>query len=291
MLKIKIFYKKIIIVVPKDFKIISIMAVFNEADIISPSIKYLIEQGIEVYVIDNWSTDGTYELAKKFEGKGLVGLERFPKDGPSKYFKLKDIVLHAEKISQKLKANWLIWQDCDEILKSPWKNLNLKEGIFIVDKSGYNAIDHTVIDFHPVDNNFETGTNYDDYFKYFEFGKKPGHFGQIKTWKKLDELISLHSHGHQVLFKSRKVYPYKFLLKHYPIRSQKHGEKKIFLERISRWYKPERARGWHAHYEDIRKGHNFLHFPEKLKYFDDKFYKKYLIELISGIGIINVLKK
>jgi len=262
------------------------MAVFNEADIIVPSLKYLVDQGIGVYIIDNWSTDETFELAKKFVGKGLVGIERFPVNGPPDYFNLKDILKRVEKLSQELDADWFIRQDCDEIRTPPWSDSNLKDAIYAVDKSGYNAIDHTVIDFHPVDNDFKSGSDFEKYFKYFEFGKRTGHFIQIKAWKKIKEQILLTSTGgHQTAFKGRQIYPYKFLLKHYPIRSQKHGEKKVILERIPRWDPAAKAIGWHVQYDSIHEGHNFLYSPTQLEFFDEDFHKKYLIEIISGVGI------
>jgi len=271
---------------PEKFKVISIMAVFNEADIIIPSIKYLVNQGIDVYVIDNWSTDGTYELIKNFEGKGLVGIERFPSSGPSSHFIIQDILSRDEKLTQELDADWFIHQDCDEIRASPWPDVNLKDAIYMADKSGFNAIDHTIIEFRPLDNEFKSGSNFENHFHYYEFSKEFAHFFQVKAWKNLAIPISLaDSGGHQVTFKGIRVYPFKFLLKHYPIRSQSHGEKKVFKERKTRWYKPEQSKGWHAHYDVISEGHNFLYQREKLEFFEEEFYKKFLVERISGIGI------
>jgi len=271
---------------PDDFKVIAIMTAFNEADIIQSSIKNLIDQKIDVYLIDNWSTDETYELAKKFKDDGLIGIERFPKDGPSDYYTWGAMLSRVEKLTQELDANWFIHHDSDEVRMSPWHNVNLKNAIYAVDKAGFNAIDHSVIDFHPTDDNFQPGSNFQEYLKYFEFGKRRGLFVQIKAWKNLDIPIFLsNSGGHEASFKGRKVFPYKFLLKHYPIRSQSHGEKKIFIEREPRWYKPERSHNWHRHYDVVSEGHNFLYMPEKLECFDEDFYKKFLLERISGIGI------
>ena len=280
------FRKKNDLISPQNFKVIAIMTVYNEEDIITHSIKNLVNQNIGVYVIDNWSNDETYNLAKKFLGKGLIGIEKFPPTGPSKYFKLESLLSRVEELSQSLNANWFISQDCDEIRKSPWKGLNLRDGIYMVDKAGFNAIDHTVINFAPIDNDFIPGTNFEKHFDYFEFGNEPGHFLQIKAWKNLGIPVSLaHSGGHEISFKARKVYPYKFLLKHYPIRSQSHGEKKVFKERKVRWYKPEVSRGWHVHYEQFKENQKFLRDLSDLKIFDDQFYKKYLVEIISGVGI------
>ena len=50
--------------------------------------------------------------------------------------------------------------------------MNLKEAIYVVDKMGYNAIDHTVIVFEPIDNSFSQDLDFEEHFKYFHFGKK-----------------------------------------------------------------------------------------------------------------------
>jgi len=54
---------------------------------------------------------------------------------------------------------------------------------------------------------------------------------------------------------------------------------------MPRWYKPERSKRWHHQYDHVQKGHNFLYLPVNLKYFDDEFYKEFLVERISGIGL------
>jgi hypothetical protein len=147
--------------------------------------------------------------------------------------------------------------------------LSLRDAILKVDREGFNCIDHTVLTFHPIDNAFAAGVDFEAYFNYFEFSDRPGQFVEIKAWKNLGQRISLSkSGGHEVRFDGRRTYPFRFLLKHYPVRSQAHGEKKIFRERKPRWFPRERARGWHTHYDHINEGHSFLRLPEELKRFD-----------------------
>jgi glycosyltransferase involved in cell wall biosynthesis len=272
----------------RPLRVVAFMYSYNEADIIVPSLQRLINQGIEVYLIDNWSTDSTYDLAKQFEGRGLVGLERFPKQGPAQYFNLRDLLGRIEVLAREVDADWFIHNDVDLVQVPPWVGVSLKEGIRRVDDAGYNAIDHTVIVFHPVDNNYPPGTDFEAYFRYFDFGKRPGHFLQIKAWKNLRRTIFLADFGdHEVQFEGRRVYPYKFLMKHYPVRSQEHGERKIFADRIPRWNPKERANGWHIQYDDLKSGHVFLRSTSDLMFYDEvKFNEKFLIERLSGIGIL-----
>src|SRR6185436_18030031 len=97
------------------------------------------------------------------------------------------------------------------------------------------------------------------YFRHFTFGNHPGYFLQKKAWKNYKRPISLiPSGGHEVTFEGRRVYPFKFLLRHYPVRSQEHGEKQVFRERKARWNPEERAKLWHVHYDAIEEGHMFV---------------------------------
>lgn len=255
--------------VKDNFRVVALISAYNEEDIIVPCLKYLIKQGVEVYLLDNWSTDSTVELASEFLGKGLLAIEKFPHGRPSSHYVWTDILSRMEQLTREIVADWFVFQDVDEIRSSPWPGLSLRDAILKVDREGFNCIDHTVITFHPIDNDFRGGDDFEAYFKYFEFSDRPGQFLEIKAWKNLRRRISLSkSGGHEVRFAGRRTYPHRFLLKHYPVRSQAHGEKKIFRDRKPRWLAEERFNGWHTHYDHIKNGHSFLRQPGELTLFD-----------------------
>jgi glycosyltransferase involved in cell wall biosynthesis len=258
------------------------MAAYNEADIIVRSIEKLLAQRIEVYLIDNWSDDGSYEVIAEQLGSKLIGLERFPKTGPAEHFDLHSLLLRKEELAKTLQADWFINCDADEVRSSPWPGVSLRDAIYFVDRKGFNAIDHTIAEFHPVDIGFQQGVDFEDYFKWFSFAS---HGTQIKTWKNTGQPVLLAaSGGHNVWFEGRCIYPYKFLVKHYPIRSQEHGVRKVFRERRSRYHPAEKAIGWHSHYDNIHENYNFLKSTAALIRFDvNHFYGNYLIERLTGI--------
>ncbi len=64
---------------------------------------------------------------------------------------------------------------------------------------------------------------------------------QIRCWKKTDRIDLAATGGHDAHFPSRSVFPLRFILRHYPIRSQAHGERKVFEERQNRFLDCERA--------------------------------------------------
>src|SRR5689334_12709713 len=63
-----------------SFRVIAIIAAFNEGDMVSAVIGHLVKNGIEVYLIDNHSTDDTVEQARTWLGRGLINIETFPNE-------------------------------------------------------------------------------------------------------------------------------------------------------------------------------------------------------------------
>jgi hypothetical protein len=270
---------------PASFRVVAFMAAYNEADIIVQSIKKWTDQGVRVHVLENWSTDATYELAKELEGRLPVTVERFPKDGPSQYFDWGAMLGRMEELAGEIEADWFVRRGADEVLSSPWPGVSYRDALYVVDQAGFNCVDHTIVEFHPVDDSFAAGMDHEAYFRHFDL-KHLSHPRQRKAWKNCGLPIStIPSAGHDVVFAGRRIYPFKFLLKHYSFRSQKQAERKVFRERKARWNPKERARGWHIHYDAMKEGHRFVKLTSEKEVFDEvDFNKTYLVERLSGIG-------
>ena len=270
---------------PDNFRVVAFMAAYNEEDIIVQSIQKWTDQGVAVHVLENWSTDRTYDLAMGLARKLPVTVERFPVGGPSPYFDWGALLERIEVLSKEIDADWFVRRGADEVLVSPWQGMTYKDALFFVDRLGFNSVDHTIVEFHPVDDGFKAGMDHETYFRHFDF-KNLSHSNQRKAWKNIGQSIaSIESAGHDVTFHGRRVYPFKFLLKHYAFRSQQHGEKKVFVERKARWNPKERAKGWHVHYDAIREGHRFIQRASEKSLFEEHdFNKTYLVERLAGIG-------
>jgi len=270
---------------PDNFRVVAIMTVYNEEDVIGPAIDKLVGDGVGVYVIDNWSTDRSFEIARGFEGRGLAGLERFP-EAPSDRFALQPLLRRVSAVAGTLKADWCIHHDADERRCGPWPGLGLRDALWRVDRSGFSAVDHTVANYRPIDDRFEPGSDFERQMRHFEFGRTGDLLLQIKAWKNVGEVDLATWAGHQAVFPGRRIFPYKFLLKHYPIRSQSHGERKILRDRAARWDPHERALGWHVHYDGIAPGQSFLREPGEL--IEDRGAETralYMPEMLTGAGL------
>lgn len=270
--------------VDDKFKVLAIMHAYNEADILEMTLEYLLSQEIDVYVVDNWSDDGTYEIANLFHEKypERVFLERFPVEGKQDFYDWYHQLERTERLSLEKDYNWYIHYDVDEMRIAPWKNRNLREAIYYIDYLGYNLIENTVIDFKLTQDEHENIFMQDTYFDFRHY--KAG-FRQRKTWKKNDFIDLKKSGGHIAKIEYPRIFPLKILNRHYPFRSMEQARKKVFVDRKPRFIKEKEKLGWHGHYDYILKDEDLLTNTSKLILWNNDVWERYFISLFLGCGI------
>jgi glycosyltransferase involved in cell wall biosynthesis len=269
--------------------ITAIIHCFNEADIISETIRHLIEQGIKVVAIDNWSQDGTYETLIQMRNRSdLIEVLRFP-ETPRLEYLWHEQLKETERLAQCLDSDWFLHHDADERREPPWPDKSLAEGIAIVDQCGYNAVDFTVLDFRYCrDMTIRNAGNWTDRLTHFEFGRQPWHFLQVKAWKRQKEGVRLASSGgHNVEFPERRVYPLKFVSRHYPLRNAAQARRKILVDRLPRTERERTERRWHIQYSDIDEKSDFAGWLSStlIPWHPVKSRMEYMTKLLFGIGI------
>lgn len=237
--------------------VVALVATYNEADVIGWVVRDLVAQGIAVYVLDDGSTDGTVEALEPLVGHGVLAVERLPASDPPS-FSLARIMRRKEALARELPAGWFINHDADEFRESPWAEADLAAAIARVDALGYNAIDFELLNFWPTHDDFQPGDDPRTAFRHYQRGDAWDRV-QIRCWKNLGVPVDLAgSAGHEAAFAGRRVFPLRFLLRHYPIRGQAHGERKVLRERLPRFDAAERGRGWHVQYEAVHPDARFL---------------------------------
>jgi hypothetical protein len=269
--------------------VLAVVSQFNEVDIIEPVINHLLTQGIDVHVIDNWSNDGSYEAVEELSNQNpkRVSLERFPRRNSHKYEWKKILQRVTEVGKERPQYKWIISNDADEIRWSPWPGINLQKAISFIDDMGFNIVDYTVFNFSATKDGYRRGMDPAEFFEYGDFGHEGWHFMQLKTWQNNSDADIASSSGHLVNVPNPKIFPLKFLLAHYSLRSSEQAAKKVFQDRKPRFLSDERKRGWHSHYDKIDNKQSFIHDKKELLEFSKSnlFLEKFLIERVSGIGI------
>lgn len=232
----------------------ALVACYNEADILRAMLRHWTTRGMAVFLLDNWSTDGSFEIAQSEPG---VMVERWPSH-PLATFEWGALLDTFQARLADIQTDWFSLSGADHFLDVPADGSlgpDVVQAIETVDRQGYTAIEMIHRNYVPMDDSFTVGDPVaalcGDYYDNAGF--------LCDTWKKLPGITPVlrNQGGHDIDWPGRKVFPQKFIRRHYPIRSQAHGERKVFLERIPRWSPQERALGWHVQYDDLQPGHRF----------------------------------
>jgi len=221
-------------------KLIGLMLVFNEIDIIEQTLNYGINQGVEFVIMDNGSTDGSFEICQKYLGKGVLKIERIF----TKNFALDFLLKKIYKLAMTFDPDWLILWDADVFLESPFKNKKLKDSVKKVASDGYNCIQFNNFEFWPTKKDSQSA----DVRKRMKYYTWNDDF-RLLCWKAGRGVRNINAHT--LNLKHPKIYPVKFIMRHYKIRSFEQGLRKVFEERLPRFF--NQPPGWHVHYNLMKK--------------------------------------
>jgi glycosyltransferase involved in cell wall biosynthesis len=222
-------------------RVVALLATYNEERFIAGCLEHLIKQGVEVYLIDNCSTDRTVGIAERFLGRGLIDIETFPR-GEGVY-RWRSILERKEQLATTLDADWFMHADADEVRLPPRSSRTLAQTFAEVEAQGYNAVNFMEFTFVPT----REAPNHDHpRFRqtmrwYYPFLRR---FPQRRTaWSWQPQRVELaRTGGHRVWFPDLRMYPESFKMRHYPFLSVPHAVRKW----VNRNYDPvELQRGWH----------------------------------------------
>jgi glycosyltransferase involved in cell wall biosynthesis len=242
-------------------RIIAILASYNEQRFIRAALEHYLLHGIEVYLLDNDSTDETRDIASEYLGRNLIKIEQVPRHG---MYQWKKILMRKEQLSDQLNADWFLHADPDEFRVPSSSDKTLAEAIAQVDMEGYNAINFMEYTFLPTRESSDHDNS--DFQKtmqwYYPFSPRYPH--RINAWKKqsrslpspksfIREIVynhrlglpsvNLHSSGgHLVDFPNIRLYPVDFKMKHYIVLSLDHAIQKY----VKKKFDPKEISGYHG---------------------------------------------
>ena len=222
-------------------RILAILASFNEERFIGGCLEHLIANGVEAYLCDNQSTDGTVEIARRYLGAGLRAIEEIPRDGT---YRWRGILGRKEELAAQLEADWFLHLDPDEVPLPPRPGQTLAEAFAEVEASVHNAVELAELTFVPTRESPDH--DHADFRRtmrwYYRFAPQPLHL--VRGWRRQPRRVDLASSGgHAVSFPDRRISPLLFRLCHYLFLSREHALRKYAARR----YDPEEvSQGWHG---------------------------------------------
>jgi hypothetical protein len=230
-------------------RVVAVLAVRNEERFLAGCLENLLRQGVLVYLCDNESTDNTLEIAERYRGRGLVGLESIPYDG---VYRWERILRRKEGLFQSLDADWLMHVDADEIHLPPPSHPTLVAALADADARGYDTAEFLEFTFVPTRE--EPDHDHADYQRtlrsYYSFRPSSPHC--VRALKKRPGPMEIAwSGGHRVRFATEpRLYPEPFRMRHYLFLSPAHAARKY----AGRPYDQDEiaGRGWHGWRSSLR---------------------------------------
>jgi len=256
---------------------LAIMSCYNEEDIIEEVMLDYRRQGCELLILDNWSTDTTWEILERLHELDPLGIEvqRFPDGAAPSVASWRNILARKEEIALQHPGRWVLHVDADELRRGPFEGLTLAQALRVAQICGANRIDFNVLNFRPVHGGEWSGS-LERVFRFFQFPDHSSYFSQKKAWIQESERVNLvENAGHLANFDGPRDFRYKYLMKHYPIRSVHQGRNKLHRYREARWEASEKDGGWHVHNQSIISRYSSLIWPvEELHEFNSNSFRE-----------------
>lgn len=224
-------------------RIVAILCAYNEERFIRACLENYIPQGVEVYLLDNESQDATADIAHDYLGHGLIAIERCERLGT---FDLHRILSKKEEVAQRLKADWFIHADLDEIRLAPTSEMTLSEALYTADRDGYSAVNFMEFTFVPTRESPDH--DHSDFQRtmrwYYPFARwYPQRVNAWKAQRHRSGNFLAENAGHRVSLPDLRIYPIDFKMRHYLYLSKRHAiERYCDIE----YEKKNVMRGWHG---------------------------------------------
>lgn len=227
-----------------QLRVVALIATYNERRFVGGCLEHLREQGVESYLIDNCSTDGTVELAERWLGRGLIGIETLRR-GEDDTYGWRSLLARKEELAREIEADWFVHLDPDEIRLPPGAGRTLLQAFEEADRGGFNAVNFVELTFVPTLE--EPDHDHSEFRRtlrtYYPFCPEFPH--RLNAWKAsvTTEPNLVASGGHRVNFDGLRMDPRPFPMKHYLFLSVPHAVEKYVRRNYDQ---DEVGAGWHG---------------------------------------------
>jgi hypothetical protein len=226
--------------------VVAIVCIREDEEYVAGCLSHLIENGVQYAIIDNGLGDASRELlAQARYRKHLVAFAELPFSGA---FELDRQIEKKEEVISRLRADWVIHLDADEIMESHVEGESLADAIARIDAQGWTVINFEEYVFLPVDGPYRPGPRLPQPLcSYYYFRPTPG--PRLMRARKNSPGLSMtpssreaSAGGHLVFGSEVKLAPESFALRHYIVRDQDHAYRKYVGRQFAAI---ELERGWH----------------------------------------------
>ncbi|MBS0591483.1 MAG: glycosyltransferase [Proteobacteria bacterium] len=220
-------------------KITAILVVRNEKDYIEATLRSLIDDGIDIAIIDNASTDSTESICRKYHPEHVKKIVSIPFHGT---FDLRQHIEAGVKLLGELDTDWVISHAADERFSSDIPGERLCDAIARVDALGCNVINADEFVFvYENDAVDYRGTDFCEKMRHYYFFE-PFPYRLMRIFKKGVPLDGILAGVHQMGGSGIRLHRENFTLRHYPVLGHAHAKEK-YLSR--RYNAQEIEMGWH----------------------------------------------
>ncbi len=177
------------------FRVVAILAIRNERPYLANCLDYLIADGLDYFIIDNESDDGTAELLREPRfAAHLVGYQSHAFRGA---FDLEGLMAAIDAAIPEIDADWVLHQSPDEMMHSYNPGERLVDAIARIDTAGYDVIDFNEFVFLPIDHDYLVDHKGAQPLRWYYFHKQ-GHGRLMRARRQLLQLSWMQSGGHRL---------------------------------------------------------------------------------------------
>lgn len=216
--------------------ICAVLAVRNEVNYLETLLPILANQHIDVAILDNDSGEKSQKFYARFAGNPIISINHLRFNG---VFSLDEQLAAKRKIYNKLKHDWVIHHDADEIMEHRQPGKSLRNAIEEAHDQQYNVVNFDEFVFlpeagRPVEN------HYTDILNYYFFEPLPLRLN--RAWRRDMQFDNAGHAGHNLAGENIRIDPTNHIMRHYIVLSNEHAKTK-YLQRV--FGKAEIAKGWH----------------------------------------------
>lgn len=218
-------------------KIIAIICVYNEEEVIKKCIENGREQGLDVIVVDNGCTDRTVGIAK---GLGVPVFEHI-----TEKYNVFELNKWAISCAKKIGCDWYVLKDADEMFETYDRKTAVREAVIKASREGYNCMRFDMYEFWPTVDDDLSIADFTERIQYYSYWNSR----YLKMIKNSPEIYTESHHAPEGAIKES---PERLILKHYKFISLEQGRRKV-KSRLNRFHTTKGANSQYNKFTDESK--------------------------------------